>query len=70
MIGAEFIKKDGSPATDYVNNLEQLAFKKGLLLLSCGKSTIRFAPPLIITEAEIKVGLEILDQCLTELGSA
>jgi 4-aminobutyrate aminotransferase len=70
MIGAEFIKKDGAPATDYVNNLEQLAFKKGLLLLSCGKSTIRFAPPLIITEAEIKVGLEILDQCLTELGSA
>jgi 4-aminobutyrate aminotransferase len=70
MIGAEFIKKDGSPAADYVGKLEQLAFRKGLLLLSCGKSTIRFAPPLIITEAEVKVGLEILDQCLTELGAA
>ena len=69
MIGAEFLKKDGSPAADYVGALEQLAFRKGLLLLSCGKSTIRFAPPLIITEAEIKVGLEILDQCLTELGT-
>jgi len=70
MIGAEFIKKDGTPAAEYVGALEQLAFRKGLLLLSCGKSTIRFAPPLVITEAEIKVGLEILDQCLTELGSA
>lgn len=70
MIGCEFVLKDGSPAADYVGKLEQLAFRKGLLLLSCGKSTIRFAPPLVITEAEIKVGLEILDQCLTELGIA
>jgi 4-aminobutyrate aminotransferase len=68
MIGAEFVLPDNSPAADYVGKLEQLAFKKGLLLLSCGKSTLRFAPPLIITEAEITVGLEILDQCLTELG--
>ena len=70
MIGAEFIKKDGSPAIDYVAALEQLAFQKGLLLLSCGKSTIRFAPPLVITESEVQVGLEILDECLTELGLA
>jgi 4-aminobutyrate aminotransferase len=69
MIGAEFVLKDGSPATEYVGKLEQLAFRKGLLLLSCGKSTIRFAPPLIISEGEIKVGMEILDQCLTELGN-
>ncbi len=70
MIGAEFIKADGTPATEYVGKLEQLAFRKGLLLLSCGKSTIRFAPPLIITENDVKVGLEILEQCLTELGNA
>ncbi len=69
MIGVEFTLKDGTPAQDYVGKLEQLAFRKGLLLLSCGKSTIRFAPPLVITEGEVKVGLEILDQCLTELGT-
>ena len=69
MIGAEFILADGSPATEYVGKLEQLAFRKGLLLLSCGKSTIRFAPPLVITQDEITVGLEILDQCLVELGT-
>lgn len=70
MIGCEFVHKDGSPAVDYVGKLEQLAFRKGLLLLSCGKSTIRFAPPLVITEDEVRVGLEILDACLTELGDA
>src|SRR5690606_7257387 len=50
MIGAEFLvpKGDGKgqPAAEYVGELEQLAFTKGLLLLSCGVSTIRFAPPL------------------------
>jgi len=70
MIGCEFVKKDGSPAIEFVGKLEQLAFTKGLLLLSCGKSTIRFAPPLVMTKDEVKVGLEIVDQCLTELGSA
>jgi len=69
MIGVEFVKKDGSPASEYVGKLEQLAFKKGLLLLSCGKSVIRIAPPLIMTQEEATAGLEVLDQCLTELGN-
>ena len=69
MIGCEFINPaNKEPAAAFVGQLEQLAFTKGLLLLSCGKSTIRFAPPLVITQEEIKVGLEILDQCLTQLG--
>ena len=71
MIGAEFLvpKGDGKgqPAAEYVGELEQLAFTKGLLLLSCGVSTIRFAPPLVLTEAEAMVGLDVLEQCLVEL---
>jgi 4-aminobutyrate aminotransferase len=70
MIGAEFLEqKTGAPAATYVGDLEQLAFRKGLLLLSCGKSTIRFAPPLIIGAHEVAVGLEILDECLRELDA-
>lgn len=70
MIGAEFLDpKTHAPAAEYVGELEQLAFRKGLLLLSCGKSTIRFAPPLVITNHEVDVGLAILDQCLTELDA-
>ena len=68
MIGAEFVDpKTNAPAAALVGDLEQLAFREGLLLLSCGQSTIRFAPPLIITSHEVKVGLEILDKCLTQL---
>ncbi len=68
MIGAEYLDpKTGAPAAEYVGDLEQLAFRKGLLLLSCGKSTIRFAPPLIIGQHEVEVGLKILDECMVEL---
>lgn len=70
MVGVEFVKKDGSPAAEYVGRLEQLAFTRGLLLLSCGKSTIRLAPPLLVGKSEIDVAMELLDACLTELGSA
>ncbi len=69
MIGVEFVKdrKSKEPA-DWVSELEQKAFSKGLLLLSCGKSVIRVAPPLVLTEYDADAGLEILDECLTELG--
>jgi 4-aminobutyrate aminotransferase len=68
MIGAEYLDpRSGAPAAEYVGDLEQLAFRKGLLLLSCGKSTIRFAPPLVIGAHEVEVGLKILDECMQEL---
>jgi 4-aminobutyrate aminotransferase len=70
MIGAEFVDpKTKAPLGDYVGDLEQLAFTKGLLLLSCGKSTIRFAPPLVLTESEVDAGLGVLEVCLQELDS-
>jgi 4-aminobutyrate aminotransferase len=68
MIGVEFlIPRTREPAAEYVAALEQLAFQKGLLLLSCGASTIRFAPPLIIGHHEVDVGLRVLEECLIEL---
>ncbi|MBU8895298.1 acetyl ornithine aminotransferase family protein [Corallococcus sp. M34] len=68
MVGAEFvIPGTRDPAGAYVAALEQLAFRKGLLLLSCGKSTIRFAPPLVVGPHEVGVMLRILEECLREL---
>jgi len=68
-IGVEFVKDRATkePATDFVGRLEQLAFAKGLLLLGCGKSTIRVAPPLVLNEYDVDKGLAILDECLAEL---
>jgi 4-aminobutyrate aminotransferase len=68
MIGVEFVKADKEPAAELVGELEQLAFRKGLLLLSCGRSTIRIAPPLVLTAYDVDKGLEILDECLDKLA--
>jgi 4-aminobutyrate aminotransferase len=40
------------------------AFRKGLLLLGCGESGIRFSPALNVKKNEIDTMLEILDDCL------
>ncbi len=70
-IGVEFVKdrETREPATEFVGPLEQLAFMKGLLLLGCGKSVIRVAPPLVLSDYDVDTGLAILDACLTELGA-
>jgi 4-aminobutyrate aminotransferase len=49
------------------DSLLQECFHKGLMLLSCGESTIRFCPPLIINSEEIEVALEIFQRALKEL---
>jgi 4-aminobutyrate aminotransferase len=68
MIGAEFVEPGTkTPAADAVARLEQMAFRQGLLILSCGQSTVRFAPPLVMSANEITVGLEILDYCIGKL---
>jgi 4-aminobutyrate aminotransferase len=37
----------------------QLCFRRGLLLLECGKKSIRFSPPLIITDAQATVATDL-----------
>jgi 4-aminobutyrate aminotransferase len=66
MIGVEFVK-DGTtrePARALAHALMEEAFKRGLLLLTCGASTIRFCPPLTLTEAQVDEGLTIFEAAL------
>ncbi len=69
MVGVEFVKDrvTKEPAGALIGELEQLAFRRGLLLLGCGKSTIRIAPPLVLSPYDVDTGLDIIDGCLTEL---
>jgi 4-aminobutyrate aminotransferase len=66
MIGIEFVKDPATKAPDArlrdytVDN----AFLRGLLLLGCGTSTIRFAPPLSVTKSEIDEAMEIFEDAL------
>jgi 4-aminobutyrate aminotransferase len=66
MIGVEFVtdRATRTPAPGLVRDLELDAFQRGLLLLSCGKSTLRLAPPLVIDAADVDTGLALIDACL------
>ncbi|MGQ0643485.1 MAG: acetyl ornithine aminotransferase family protein [Gemmatimonadaceae bacterium] len=72
MIGLEFVKdrKTREPDGELVRRLVDLAFSRGLLLLSAGKSALRLAPPLIIDAVDIDRGVAIIAQCLAELSPA
>jgi 4-aminobutyrate aminotransferase len=62
MVGVECINPEtGEPAGTLAKPVMEEAFRRGLLLLTCGASTVRFCPPLIITQAEIDEGLAIFE---------
>ncbi|HEV2909236.1 MAG TPA: aminotransferase class III-fold pyridoxal phosphate-dependent enzyme, partial [Candidatus Eremiobacteraceae bacterium] len=69
MLGIEFVKNRATKEIyhHFVHQLELAAFKRGLLLLGCGQSTIRIAPPLVIDEEDVSTGLHIFDEALSEL---
>lgn len=69
MIGVELVKKNDSQVSnqEFRNQVVQRAFEKGLLLLGCGESTIRFCPPLIVSKSEVDTAVEIFAATLKEL---
>lgn len=66
MIGVELIKdlKTREPATLEVSDIVRQAFTRGLLILPCGESVIRFCPPLIISPEEVDVAVDVFSQIL------
>jgi 4-aminobutyrate aminotransferase len=58
------------PATAEAADLIQRAFRRGLLLLPCGKSTIRFCPPLVIDERDVEIAVGIVDEVLAEIANS
>ena len=46
--------------------IETRAFHNGLLLLSCGVSTLRIIPPLLVSRAEVDEALVLLETALGE----
>ena len=66
MVGMELVKdratKEYHPEAS--RKVVDTAFQHGLLLLGCGKSVVRVAPPLVIDEVDIDRGLELLGEVL------
>ena len=69
MIGVEFVKDRGTrePAPELLDDLVLNAFKRGLLLLGAGKSTLRLAPPLVVDAYDVDTALAMIDGLLGEL---
>ena len=70
MVGVEFVtdRATREPAPETVRRLVQGAFQRGLLLLGAGKSTLRLAPPLVVSARDIDVALEMIDAGLSGIA--
>lgn len=69
MIGMELVKDRElkTPAPKERDKIVELAFQRGLLLLGCGESGIRFCPPLVITKKEADIAVKILRDCFAKI---
>jgi 4-aminobutyrate aminotransferase len=69
MIGVELVKDRAGkePAKKLCDALITRAYHNGLILLSCGQSTVRFMPPLVIDEGDVDEAIALLDRSLTEV---
>jgi len=68
MIGMELVtdKTAKTPAKKLCDALVTRAYHNGLILLSCGQSTLRFMPPLVVDEGDVDEAIALLDVSLAE----
>jgi 4-aminobutyrate aminotransferase len=66
MIGIEIVKDQGSRAVAgaWRDRIVELAFERGLLILGCGETSIRLAPPLVVNTHEAAIALDILEESI------
>lgn len=69
MLAMEMVHPDKTPDADITTAIRTKALEKGLLLLGCGTNhnIVRFIAPTIVTEKEIDIAINIIDECLKEL---
>jgi 4-aminobutyrate aminotransferase len=66
MVATEFVSDRATkvPAIKFRDRVLVEAYRRGLILLPCGKSSIRYIPPLIVRREEIDEAVEIVDESL------
>ena len=52
------------PNTESRNAFLKSSYNEGLLMLGCGSNSVRFRPPLTITEDEVDEGMEVIERVL------
>jgi 4-aminobutyrate aminotransferase len=69
MIGMEIVedKESKKPAPQKVTEIMMRSWKRGINVITCGASTIRVAPPLIITRDLVDSALDIIEDVTKEV---
>jgi 4-aminobutyrate aminotransferase len=64
MIGVEIVKdqKTKEYGAELRDKIVELAFERGILFLGCGPSTVRIAPPLVVTRDEADAAIDALEE--------
>jgi 4-aminobutyrate aminotransferase len=64
MIGVEIVKdqKTKEYGPELRGRIVELAFERGILFLGCGPSTVRIAPPLVVTNDEADAAMDALEE--------
>jgi 4-aminobutyrate aminotransferase len=70
MIGMEIVKdrQAMTPAPAVRDKIVDTCFHKGLLVLPCGPTSLRFVPPLVIGKEEADTALEIFEGATDKVG--
>ena len=71
-IGLEFVRNKDTKeyAVEERDKVTELAYRRGLVVLPAGKSALRIAPPLTITEEHFDCALEILTEIIREVDKS
>ena len=66
MTATEFVKdrRTKEPAAQLRDRVLEEAYGRGLILLPCGRSSIRYIPPLIVAREEIDEAVDVVDQSI------
>jgi 4-aminobutyrate aminotransferase len=66
MIGVEIVKdqKTKEYGAELRDKIVELAFERGILFLGCGPSTVRIAPPLVVTKDEADAAIDALEESI------
>ena len=69
MIGMEIVedKESKKPAPQKVSEIMMGSWKRGINVITCGASTIRIAPPLVITRELVDSSLDIIEDVTKEV---
>jgi len=72
MVGAEIVKDPDTrqAASELAQEIMMKCFKRGLAIITAGKSTMRFVPPLVITRELLDAGLDVFEGVVKEVASS